>query len=487
MRHFPVFLLSAIAGIVTLSLPAQAFASGGGGHGGQWPVIFFFIGVMLFVGISAGAAMRRIGQPAVLGQLLAGIGVGALGLLGPFDIVQEMRHEAFIIGLAELGVVLLLFATGLESNVKEMLSAGPSAAKVAIVGVALPFVGGYYASLMLMPEMTWHVHVFLGATLTATSVGITAAVFKSLDFLKSDESKIVIGAAVIDDVLGLIILAVVVGVVQTGSVDPAGIALISGKAIGFLVGAVVLGMLLAKPLGRLFSRIHTGHGMKNAIIVLFCLSFSFMAAHLAGLAMIVGAFAAGLILDAVVFRDFEHPEVAKRFRAWASRIRNSAPDVADEMEEAAHHEEHADAEKYIGYLMSFLTPIFFVYTGMMVDLTAFSDPNTVIIALVITTVAFFGKFLAGFLAGSGVNRKLIGFGMVPRGEVGLIFAAIGANLTIPGTGEKVVNDQVFAVAVIMVTLTTLVTPPILNGMIRRMKPVQTPELPKAARTVSLEP
>jgi Kef-type K+ transport system membrane component KefB len=278
---------------------------------------------------------------------------------------------------------------------------------------------------MLMPGLDQNAYLFLGAALTATSVGITARVFKDLNKLHTREAQIVLGAAVIDDVIGLIILAVVSAVVTVGSITLGGISLITGKAILFLVGSIIVGQISAPLLGRLLSNIHTGVGMKFAMALSFALVFA-AAAGAIGLAPIVGAFAAGLVLDPVHFRFFSSEETV---------------------------------EKLVENLAHFLVPIFFVYTGLTVSLSTLFNPQILGVALGITVIAFIGKLVSGLAAGN-VSKALVGFGMVPRGEVGLIFATIGRSL-------GVVNDEIFSVIVIMVIFTTLLTPPILTYLLKK--------------------
>lgn len=452
------FLYPLLAGAIVFS-PSVAHASedGSGSHAGTFPAVFFFLVVMLLAA-RIGALAERFRQPAVLGELLMGVALGALALVPWFQGIAGFKTDAFIKDIAEIGVILLLFRAGLESNLGEMKKVGVRAGIVAVVGVVLPFVGGWLASRWLLPEYGAHTHLFIGATLTATSVGITARVFKDLAFLKATEAKIVLGAAVIDDVLGLLILAVVSGIVSGGSLGIAGIALLSLKAFLFLAGSVAIGQLLAPRLGRWLSQIHTGVGMKMATALLFCGAFAYGASELAGLAPIVGAFAAGLVLDPVHFGAFASPHIAERLRAWAGR--SSQPEVKAEMLEAAEHEEHLHIENLVDGVSSFFVPVFFVYTGMQVNLLAFADLSTVAIALVITAVAFLGKIACGWVAGKGVDPRIVGFGMIPRGEVGLIFANIGREL-------GVVDDRAFAIVLIVVVLSTLLTPPILATLIRR--------------------
>lgn len=458
MTRKPPFAPALFVGIVSLLLPVSAHADTGNGHAGDFPRTFFFIVLMLLCA-RVGALVERFRQPAVLGELLMGVALAALALVPGLGFVQGLANDPFVRHVAEVGVILLLFRAGLESNIGEMRKVGLRASAVALIGVALPFVGGWLVSRALLPEYGANLHLFVGATLTATSVGITARVFKDLSYLKTAEAKIVLGAAVIDDVLGLLILAVVSGIVSGGSLGAAGIALLTFKAFAFLAGSVILGQLCAPRIGVLLSRIHPGVGMKMAMALLFCGAFAYGAAALAGLAPIVGAFAAGLVLEAVHFRDFHPPALVERMREWAAR-----PDVNDatraEMRDAATHEEHAHVENLLDGVSHFFVPIFFVYTGLQVNLAAFADPMTVGIALAVSAVAFIGKVAAGVGAGKGVDKTIVGVGMIPRGEVGLIFANIGKQL-------GVVDDRTFAVVLIVVVLSTLMTPPLLSVLVRR--------------------
>ncbi len=449
--------------------PTAAFAAGdAGGHGGTFPLVFFFLAVMLLFA-RIGALAERFGQPAVLGELLLGVILGVIAWVPGLGVIDALKNEALVKDIAEIGVILLLFRAGLESNIGEMAKVGKHALFVALVGVAVPFAAGFFVSQALLPGLDTNVYLFIGATLTATSVGITARVFKDLGTSKSPEAKIVLGAAVIDDVLGLMILAVVSSIITTGSLDPMQIAVISAKAFAFLSGSILLGQFLSPRTNALFSRIHTGHGMKMAIALIFCAGFAYVAA-LVGLAPIVGAFAAGLVLDPVHFKGFVPPAIVERLRAWAPS--HPKEDVRKEMEEHAAHEEHAHVENLIDDISRFFVPIFFVYTGLQVNLSVFGDLKIVGIALVITAVAVLGKLVAGLAAGKGTNRLLVGAGMVPRGEVGLIFAGIGREL-------GVVDDRLFAAIVIVVILTTLVTPPALS-MIAKRAAAKAQAVPKAA-------
>src|SRR5262245_28475809 len=255
------------------------------------------LAVILVAGRLGAALLERFGQPAVLGELLAGIALGNLGLVG-FHGLDALRTDRGIAILAEIGVLLLLFEVGIETDIRRMMAVGGSAFAVAVFGVVTPMVLGYAVSAAFFPSHPSLAHWFVGATLTATSVGITARVLSDLHRSDSAEGRIILGAAVIDDVLGLLVLAAVSGVIQAanqgGAFHAGSVLLIAAKAILFLAGAVLIGRWLAR---RAF-RFATGLGSAGTLTI--ALAFCFALAWLAGvvgLAPIVGAFAAGLVID----------------------------------------------------------------------------------------------------------------------------------------------------------------------------------------------
>jgi len=354
----------------------------------------------------AGEAMERLGQTAVLGELVAGvvIGPGVLGLVRESDVLHAF---------AELGVLVLLFEVGLESDLAKLLKAGPQAVLVAVVGVVVPFVAGY--GLMRWLGHPALVAIFVGATLTATSVGITARVLTDLGRLHDPAATVVLGAAVVDDILGLLTLAVVTGIAATGGVSLGGIALLAVKSVVFLVVAVLLALWRAPILVGLIGRLQA-----RGALVVSSLVFALAAAAVAewiGLAAIIGAFAAGLILSRT--------------------------------------EPHAQIEDRIKPVADLLVPIFFVTVGMKVELSKlnpFAEGAQLGVALALAVVAIASKLVAALAVyHPGTRRWPVGVGMVPRGEVGLIFA--GAGLA-----ASVVAPDLYSALVVMVMITTFVAP-----------------------------
>jgi Kef-type K+ transport system membrane component KefB len=291
----------------------------------------------------------------------------------------------------------------------------------------------------MVPESGSYVHAFLGATLCATSVGITARVLKDLNASRSNEARVILGAAVIDDVLGLVILAIVSGAIvaadRGASIDAAAITWIVGKSSAFLVGSIVLGIYLSPRLFRLASRLKA-RGVLVAIGLSFCFLLSWAASFI-GLAPIVGAFAAGLILEDVHYKDF-----------------------VSRGEQGLEHLIHP--------ISSFLVPVFFVLMGMRTDITAFAKPGVLGLAAALTLVAVVGKQACSLgVLGKGIDRLTVGLGMIPRGEVGLIFANIGLALSIGG--QRIVDEATFSALVVMVIVTTMITPPLLKWSVGRVR------------------
>jgi len=423
------------------SLHSSVAALGGGAaaaSGGDASVtqLLLALAVVLAVAKVGGDLATRARQPAVLGELLAGVLLGNLALFG-LTWAEPLKTNPTLDILAQLGVIILLFEVGLESTVRDMVKVGVTSLLVAVLGVVTPFALGWGVGALLLPSHSAYVHAFLGATLTATSVGITARVLQDLGKSKSPEARVILGAAVIDDVLGLVILAVVAGIIQAADTGVqlayGSIAWIVVKAALFLFGAVFLGVALSPRLFGLTARLR-GRGVLLATALVFCFGLSYLSAAI-GLAAIVGAYAAGLILEDVHYQDF-----TKR----------------------GEHQ----LEELLQPIGTVLVPIFFVLMGLRVDLSAFARGDILGLAALLTLAAVIGKQACALgVVGKGLDRLSIGLGMIPRGEVGLIFANIGLGLTV--RGESVVDAAIYAAIVIMVIVTTMATPPALRWSLTR--------------------
>jgi Kef-type K+ transport system membrane component KefB len=422
--------------VFSMVLVGSAFAQDGAGHTDPVSSLVLALAVILTAAKLGGSLAMAAGQPAVLGELLAGVALGSLDLFG-IGILQSIEADPTVAIIASLGVIILLFEVGLESTVRDMMKVGLPSLLVAALGVATPFALGWGVSALILPDESVYVHAFIGATLTATSVGITARVLKDLGRSQSPESRVILGAAVIDDVLGLVILAVVAGVIgaadRGGSMSYGEIGVIIGSAAAFLFGALTLGLYLSPRLFRVASRLE-GRGVLLVTALVVCFALAWLASAI-GLAPIVGAYAAGLILENVHFRDFEG---------------RGEPEL----------------EHLLQPISAFLVPVFFVLMGMRVQIETFANTNVLGLAAALTLAAIVGKQACSLGAlGRPLDQLSIGIGMIPRGEVGLIFANIGLGLVI--AGEPVLDQGIFSAVVIMVIVTTMITPPALKWSLAR--------------------
>lgn len=404
--------------------------------------------IIYFASKLGGEICSRINLPPVLGELVGGvlIGISAFRLL-VFPEGGSLAEDSLIISLlqntaglspesassvfaaqsevitllSELGVIILLFEIGLESDLKELIRVGPIAAVVAVVGVVAPFVAGtlglvYIFNTPVIPA------IFAGAALTATSIGITAKVLAELGQLSSEEGQIIIGAAVLDDILGIVVLAVVASLVKTGEIEVSNIIYLVISAAVFLIGSILLGRLVSPLLVGLVNAMKTrGQVLITGLVFAFSLSYIATAIHLEG---ILGAFAAGLIL--------------------------------------AETEKRKELEEQVIPVADILVPVFFVCVGAKTDLSVLNpavptNREGLIIATFLIVVAILGKVITGFVVfgNPDLNKLAIGVGMIPRGEVGLVFAGVGS-------ASGALSEATEAAIIVMVISTTFIAPPLLR-------------------------
>jgi Kef-type K+ transport system membrane component KefB len=417
------------AALLWLALPELAAAAGGGdsAHAGA---VLFALALLLLAAKAGGLLAQRMGQPAVLGELLIGIVCGNLvPLLFVVRGINFVRSDATLQISAEIGVLILLFDVGLETDIRSLVRVGWSALLVALIGIATPMLLGWATAAWLLPESPTLAHVFVGAALSATSIGITSRVLKDLGVMQSREGQIILGAALIDDVLGLVILAVVTGAVTAAAAGTAALSVIDIggillRAVLFLAVTLVVGHLMSKRIIQWVAR--TG---KPEMLLVIGLSLCFIlayAAELIGLAGIVGAFAAGLMLD-----------------PYGEGVRTQ--------------EEEAALSEMMHPLSALFVPLFFILMGIQVDVLSLASMGIIALGAVLVVCALAGKLVCGLgVLGGAVNRLAIGIGMIPRGEVGLIFAGIGIRLVL--ADKPLLTQGMFSAIVLMVLVTTLLAP-----------------------------
>ena len=460
--------------------PLSAWAAEGANHADPVASVILAITAILFFAMIGRYIARRFNQPGVLGELLMGVLVGNLCYLCGFQLMFILREGASIFDVmkelllgtslkdavtstvpnpyyaqqviqalsspegteylkiayivdifSRYGVIFLLFMVGLESSFEEIKQTGRESILVAIIGIIAPMVLGFAVACFLIPEANYQTDLFIAATLSATSIGITARVLSEMNKLRTREARTILGAAMLDDILGLILLAVVSSVVISGTVELLVIVRIIIYSILFFIGALLLGPPLVRRAVRFFRFLQPWES-KLFISFLFVMVLSWLAAFV-HLAAIIGAFAAGVILHEGYF---DSPEPEKKERRKIQHL--------------------------VAPIESILAPIFFMVVGLQVKLETFYNVNVLILATGLVIAAIIGKLVSGLGANSNDDRLLVGIGMLPRGEVGLVFASIGRTL-------GVISDDLFSAIVMMVVITTFIAPPLLKARYARVK------------------
>lgn len=392
--------------------------------------ILFELFLMFGAAKLLGEACERWRQPAVIGEILAGV------LLGPY-VLKIVTPSELTTGIAEIGVIVLLFTVGLETRPSDLIRVGGVATLVAVLGVIVPFIAGFL-------YMKWAAHstiesIFTGTALVATSVGITARVMADMGILDTPVARVILGAAVIDDILGMLLLAVV-SALSSGQIHYLSLGLIVVEAVAFTLVMIFWGSRVA---GKIKPRIDTLYSRNPAFIIslLVCLGLS-VAASKIGMAAIIGAFLAGLAI--------------------------------------ADHREAWDIEEKTHALYEFLVPFFFVVMGAQLNLHTLRDKSILLTALLVSMIAILTKLIGCGLGSWKMGTRAavrVGFGMVPRGEVGIIVALVGMQL-------HTISDAVYSIVLVMTMVTTLIPPPILRVL---FKDLQNAGEPTGHRDVSNSP
>ena len=419
-----------------IPLPGQEMTIAALATAGPMAELLLLLALMWLLAKLGAELCHRAKLPRVLGELGAGIVLAALARAFPATLPVPAAQPAMA-AFAEVGIVVLMFAVGLESTVPQMVEAGYASVRVALLGVALPMALGFGGGLLLLPAGSGGIlGLFIGACLCATSIGISAQVLRERRALKTLEGRVILGAAVLDDVLGLFVLVLVSALVTAsgpgGPLPWGALARTLALAVAFLGLAVTAGRFAPPRLFQLADRFRS-----EQVLLPLGLGFAFLFAWLgsrAGLATIVGAYAAGLIMEPAHIKHLEDRELKS-------------------LEELLHP------------LVVSLSPLFFVLMGASVDPRALLSPWTLMFAAVLALLAVLGKYLAGYGAGGGLRASVIGWGMVPRGEVGLIFVAAGSQLRLGDA--PLLSPQVQAGLIGAILLTTLLGPIGLGRALRR--------------------
>ncbi len=392
---------------------------------------FILVLLLVFVGARVfGELFAYFGMVAVLGEIFAGLVLGPSG----FSLILVSESGALLKVLAEIGIMLLLFEIGFETNLNDLKNVSTKSGVLAIGGAIIPFVFGFLISYSFL-ELSLNASLFIGGTLTATSIGITMRVLKDIGLASGKRAQIVLGAAVMDDLLGILFLVFVYDYISTGEVS-LGHAF---KIFIFIMVFFVLAPVVAKATAKLMRHLSLKRrvpGFIPSFIISMILLFSFIASFL-GIPEILGSFAAGVAFSRrfiIPFASYLHPD--DNDHDFLEHVRNRMHPII--------------------YLFS---PIFFVYVGLSIDLSVidFSSSHFWLVSIVLTVLAFAGKYIAALFV-PGINMKdraFLGLSMIPRGEVGLIFAELGRT-------TEVLNNEIYSILVLVVVVTTLLPPIILK-------------------------
>jgi len=437
-------------------------------------IVIFWVTLIFFLAIAGRYLAKRCNQPGVLGELLMGVLLGNLCYFWGSQLIVVLREGSSVFNImrdmlggealtqavsntipnaayaneltaalsshqgieyikvgytldmfSRYGVIFLLFMVGLESSVEELKHTGKESVRVALIGVIAPVVLGFIAATYLLPGSSYQAHLFVAATLSATSIGITARVLTELKKLRTREARTILGAAMLDDVLGLIILAIVSSIVINGQVNMFDVIRVIFSTIAFFAGVLLLGPWVLRILVRC-ARFLDLWEAKLVVAFIFVMLLSWLAT-VAQLASIIGAFAAGMIMNDSYFNERENP-----------------------------HPSSTQIKNLVAPLEALLAPLFFMLIGIQVKLESFLDWQVLLMSSGLIVAAIVGKLLSGYGAHRKDDRLLIGIGMLPRGEVGLVFASIGRTL-------GVMSDQLFAAVILMVIVTTFLAPPCMKA------------------------
>lgn len=393
-----------------------------------------WFGVLLLFAVLS-LLVTKLKQPAVLGQILVGVFISCLAhykIAG----LQNITHSPIIIFLAELGSIFLLFEIGLESNIHEIKHAGLKAVIVAILGAVIPFIIGFFiVTPYILHSDNSNLALFMGSILAVTSTGISISVLKDLGLLQSQTAKLILTASVIDDIIGLILLSTVTGIITSGVFNLAEISQTLLSAVIFFICSLIIGILiLPRFIDGFLIRISKEQNIIMLILVALCMIMSWFA-HSIGLASIIGAFIAGLFLEDKLFAKYKYKGI---------------PNLGNKT-----------IASFVEPFGQILTPIFFIFAGMQIDIIGQFSWDVLFTSILITILAIAGKLVCGIFLPKNINKWLVGFGMTPRGEIGIIFAITGLQLGI-------INNKIFTAILLMVIFTSIITPIAITNIHKRM-------------------
>lgn len=413
------------------------------------PMVFLWLVIFILISRSF-SIVKKFGLPLVVGEIIAGVILGDLHLIGVnIANIQNAQDNSIIKFMAELGAIILMFEIGIESKFSDLKYHFRPAILVALSGTAFTFLGGFLVSYFLITNSTLQLNLLMGTICAATATGISAKTFKDMKLIRTKEVQLVLVASIIDELLSIIGFAVISAMIIEHSINLHSLSISMLQVGGFFFFAFVFGRWITPVFTLWSTKIHAGINMKLGVLLIICLFFAWLSGIL-GLATFVGSFIAGLMLEQVYFKSFSISPFIRQLRTMSSKIED--PKLKYHMNHVIDKHEERTLEELLKPISYLFVPVFFIYIGMLLDIEQLFKWQTLLMVAVLLTVSFIGRILSGHMTdGKDLNKSIIGLGMTPIGEAGLIFATFGKNLGI-------VSDQVFTAIISTLVVASILTP-----------------------------
>ncbi|MBP9743027.1 MAG: cation:proton antiporter [Burkholderiales bacterium] len=449
MKAFLILILTVIYNFIYAGISGNIST-------GYDPVILLWLVIMIFLSRSF-SIVKKFGLPVVVGEILSGVFLGQLHNLG-INLFQDTQSNMVVRFLAALGAIILMFEIGLESKLHDLKRNFKSGIKLAISGTIFTFIAGFLIAKWLIPNANLSLELLIGVITAATATGISAKTFKELGILQSKEVKIVLVASILDELISILFFGIISGMIIDAEFNLFNFSITLFQVTTFFVFAAIFGNWITPLLTNWSTKIHAGINMKIGVLLIICFLFSWVA-HILGLATVIGAFVAGLILDQVYFKSFSKSNFFTRVRTLTTKVENQH--LRDQFEQLIEHEEEKSLEELLKPLSHVFVPVFFIYIGLLLDLKQLFTAFTMTITLSLLLVSFLGRILSGYLMqDKKINKLIMGLGMTPVGEAGLIFAVFGHV-----TG--IINSSILSAVVSTVVISSIITPLLIKYAIRK--------------------
>jgi Kef-type K+ transport system membrane component KefB len=419
------------------------------------PVIFLWLVIFIFLSRSM-SFVKKIGLPLAVGEILTGIILGDLHFLN-INIFATIEHNPVMRFLAELGAIILMFEIGLESKFSDLKKNFKRGIKLSIIGSIFTFAGGYSISWLLIKDSTVQLNILIGIICAATATGISVQTFKEMNLLPTKEVKIVLVASILDELISIICFSIISTMAISNVVNLFGLSLSIAKVCAFFIFAAVFGQWITPLIMKWSTKIHAGLNMKIGVLLVICFLFSWLA-HTMGLAFIVGAFIAGLILDEVYFKAFSRSNFIHELRYIATQITDW--ELRNRLNHTILRQENNTLKELLRPISHLFVPIFFIYLGMMLNLKDLFELDTLLLTLALLIMSFLGRILSGYFIRGEINHLILGLGMTPIGEAGLIFAIFGKM-------AGILNQQVLSAVVSTLVIAAIITPVLIKFSIKK--------------------